>query len=86
MAGLAQVKWQSRQGAAPCASPCRKRIGGFWRSLQQQLGELLGRVGEGESLASESAFVTAANFGVLRARPPDERDDQRCPAACRWST
>jgi hypothetical protein len=30
---------------------CRKRIGGFWRSLQQQFGELLGGVGEVESLS-----------------------------------
>jgi hypothetical protein len=29
----------------------RRGIGGFWRSLQRQLGELLGRVGEGEALA-----------------------------------
>jgi len=29
----------------------RKPIGGFERSLQQQLGELLGRVGEVEALA-----------------------------------
>jgi hypothetical protein len=26
-------------------------IGGFWRSLQHEFGELLGGVGEGEALA-----------------------------------
>ena len=31
--------------------PYRKRVGGFWPSSQQQLGELLGRVGEAEALA-----------------------------------
>ncbi len=37
-----------RDGA--CAR-CRLGIGGFWRLLQQEFGELFGGVGEGEALA-----------------------------------
>jgi hypothetical protein len=40
----------------------RSAIGGFWRLLQQQLGELLGRVGEVEALAG--AVVEFVGDGV----------------------
>jgi hypothetical protein len=40
-------------------SPCRKRIGGFERSLQQQLGELLVRVGEAQALVGPALSSSA---------------------------
>src|SRR5215210_2937624 len=53
----------------------RRAVGGFWRSLQQQLGELLDRLGEGEPLAwpvvefvgdgVELGFADRAEVGAL---------------------
>jgi ABC-type glutathione transport system ATPase component len=48
----------------------RKAIGGFWRSLQQQLGELLGRLGEGGS--GESVVLLGASR--VEKRPAQFRD------------
>jgi hypothetical protein len=63
-----------RGGRLPGLS--RKGMGGFRRSLQQQLGELLGRVGEGEALAwavvefvgdgVELRLADGAEVGALR--------------------
>src|SRR5215218_8117017 len=64
-----------RQPPERAGAESRKGIGGFWRSLQQQLGELLGRVGEVEALAGavvefvgdgvELGFADGAEVGAL---------------------
>jgi len=41
----------------------RSAIGGFWRSLQQQLGKVLGGVGEVEALARRSRTVERGTLG-----------------------
>jgi hypothetical protein len=73
----------------------RKAIGGFWRSLQQQLGELLGRVGKGEALAwvvvefvgdgVELRLADGAEVGALGEVLPEQAvgAPQRERAPCR---
>ena len=74
---------------------CRKRNGGFERSSQQQLGELLARVGEAEALAGavvefvgdgvELRLAEGAEVGALgkywRSRPLVFSLDPRCQGA-----
>jgi hypothetical protein len=74
----------------------RSAIGGFWRLLQQQLGELLGRVGEVEALAgavvefvgdgASCAWLMAAKSVPLgkygRSRPLVFSLEPRCHGAC----
>jgi hypothetical protein len=97
-----QARDGRRAGRSHCVSERKRRpvsrlgFGGFWRSLQQQFGELLGGVGEGEALARavvefvgdgvELGFGDGAEVGALgeycRSGPLVFSLEPRCQGAC----